>query len=234
MQSQKIYNCDPSTILRYLHEWEIPIRKERYNSKYNINAHYFDTIDTESKAYFVGLLLADGHVSKDGLIMLTMKDLDIVEKFRYVIGSNAPIKTDRYRNYAFNIRCKIMYEALISLGFTNRKSYQIDLERILSHIPKTLEHHFVRGLFDGDGSIRIYHYDYLKNPQYHFGFTGLQNVVDYVKRYCGLHTKTVKESDITYTCVSSCKETINDIYSKLYTNATIYIDRKYQTFQEII
>lgn len=96
----KVYDCNPSTILRYLKYWGIPIRKSRYNSVYSIDENFFSNIDREGKAYVVGVLLAGGHLSKKGVLMLTMSDFDIVEKYRDAIGSNAPIKTDRYGNYA--------------------------------------------------------------------------------------------------------------------------------------
>lgn len=166
--------------------------------------------------------------------MLTLKDKDVIEKYQKAIKSNVPIRLDRYGNYQLNISCKIMAQRLREIGLNNRKSYILDFDKVLSYIPKTLENHFVRGLFDGDGSIKIYKYDYIKKPQYHFGYTGLKDVVEYIKKYFNINTKTVQESNITYTCVSSCKETIKHIYSILYNNATIYMNRKYETFLKII
>lgn len=230
----KIYNCDGSTILKYLKKWGVQIRKERVNSIYSLDTTFFEKIDSEEKAYLVGLLLADGHVSKNNAIMITLKDLDTIQKFKHAIKSNARIKIDRYGNYQFSVSSKVMSDDLRKMGFTNRKSYEIDIDLVLSFIPREYEHHFVRGLFDGDGSIKIYKYSYQKSPQLHFGFTGLINVVKYIKGYLGLHTKTVKESEITYTCVSSCKKTIIDIYNILYKDATIYMERKYNTFRKII
>ena len=89
-------------------------------------------------------------------------------------------------------------------------------------------------MFDGDGSIRIYNYEYLKKPQYHFGITGLKNVCEFIKNYLNIDRKIVKESDITYTCVTRDLNKIKEIYEKLYFDATIYMDRKYNTFKEII
>lgn len=230
----KEFECDPSTIIRQLKRWSIAIHKKRYNAKYTLDYNFFKNIDTEEKAYLVGLLLADGHISKDDTIMLTLKDRDVVEKYRQAIKSNAPIRIDRYGNYKLNISCKQIAEDLKRIGLNNRKSYSLDFDKVLSYIPKNIENHFVRGLFDGDGSIKIYKYDYIKKPQYHFGYTGLKEVVDYIKKYFDIRTKTVKESDITYTCVSSCKATIIHIYEILYNNATIYMDRKYKIFKQIV
>lgn len=227
------YKCDGSTVLKHLKRWNVPIRKERYNSTYSVDIHFFDDIDTEEKAYILGLLLSDGHISERG-IMLTLKDKDVLIKYKSAIKSNVPIRKDRYGNHAVNIISKTLANKLREYGFHNRKSYGIDLDKVLKHVPKQLEHHFVRGLFDGDGSIKIYEYSYLKKPQFHFGFTGLRNVVNYVKTFLNIKTKTVQESDITFTCTSSCRRTISDIYYILYKDATIYMERKHKTFQEIL
>lgn len=60
----KIFKCDSSTILRQLKRWNVHIRRKRYNAKYDLECDFFKNIDTEEKAYFLGLLLADGHISK--------------------------------------------------------------------------------------------------------------------------------------------------------------------------
>lgn len=228
------YNCYGTTIGFHLKRWGIPLRLQRYNNQYSLDTHFFDVINTENKAYIIGLLLSDGHVSKSGKIMLTLKDLDLIEKYRVAIGSSHKITIDGYGNYSIVITSVELSNRLREIGFHNRKSYYIDIEKILSNIPPELEHHFVRGLFDGDGSIKIYRYDYLKKPQLHFGFTGLECVVNYVKNFLGIKTKTVMESELTRTCVSSCRETICSIFSILYKDATIYMDRKWNTFNEII
>lgn len=230
----KEYGCDPSTVSKHLRRWHYPTRRSRYNAKYQVDSVFFKNIETEAQAYVLGLLLADGHVSKQNSVMIAMKDLDVVEKYKAALKSTAPIRVDRYGNYQLNIKCKELADDLRRIGFHNRKSYDIDLDLILSHVPKSLEHHFVRGLFDGDGSIKIYHYAYLHHPQYHFGFTGLKQVVEYVKEFFGITTKTVHESELTYSCVSSGKETICKIFNTMYNNASIYMDRKYNTFLQIV
>ena len=229
----KLYNCWNTTVANHLKEWGFDLNKERHNAIYKVDTHFFDEIDTEEKAYFLGLLLADGHISTRNAIMLTMKDIDIIEKYKKEIKSNKEIKQDKYGNYYLNITSKTICDTLRRYGFHNRKSYEFDIDKILKSIPELLLHHFVRGMFDGDGSIQIYEYDYLKKPQYHLGYTGLQNIVDFIKRYFDLHTKTVKETDITFTCVTSCTKDIKRIFNLLYKDATVYIDRKYNTFTKI-
>lgn len=230
----KLYGCYGSTIINHLKRWGVEIRKRRANALYKTDINYFNKIDTEEKAYWIGLLLADGHLSKDGTLMLCMKDLDVIEKFKASLKSEHPIKYDRYNNPSISIKCKEYNEDLKKIGFHNRKSYFIDLDKILSHIPKELTRHFIRGYFDGDGSIRIYNYDYLKKPQYHFGVTGLKEVCEFIQNYLGIERKLVQESEITYTCVTRDLNKIKEIYEILYKDATICMDRKYETFNKIL
>ena len=155
----EIYGCHGKTICNQFRRWNIKL-KERYNSLYSVNTKFFEVINTEEKAYFLGLLFADGHISKNNCLMLTMKDLDIIEKFKKSIESEHPIKYNKDKNPTINIRSKKICEDLKKIGFNNKKSYFVDFEKILSFIPKELLNHFVRGMFDGDGSIKIYEYSY--------------------------------------------------------------------------
>ena len=60
---------------------------------YKVNEDFFKCINTEEKAYILGFICADGHVEKDRLnITVSIKDRDILEKIRYAIHSNHPIK----------------------------------------------------------------------------------------------------------------------------------------------
>jgi len=234
IQIGKIYNCDGSTIQRQFKRWDIKLRK-RYNGIYEVDENYFSTIDTEEKAYWLGLLLADGHISKRNKVMLCMKDLDEIEKFKKSLKSTHPIKYNKDGNPSISIGCKQLCDDLRNIGFTNRKSYKIDINRILSFIPKELLNHFVRGMFDGDGSIKVYHYNYLKNPQYHFGYTGTKETCIFIQNYLEFDTKIKKEGDYTYTCVTRNFNKIKEIYYILYKDANIYLDRKYKIFiNEII
>jgi hypothetical protein len=58
------HNTGGNTIRRILKENGVKIRPSTENKrKYKINQDFFETIDTEEKAYFLGLLYADGSLS---------------------------------------------------------------------------------------------------------------------------------------------------------------------------
>lgn len=163
-----IYGCDGTTVLRWLKYFNIPLREVRVNSIYNVDVEFFENIDTEEKAYILGYIFSDGHISKNGILMFGCDkyDEDILYKIRYAMKSNHPIKSKLNSNGTpislLNISCKEIFKKLLELGFNNRKSYGMDFNKLVENIPNNLLNHFARGMFDGDGSIKIYKYDYLK------------------------------------------------------------------------
>ncbi|MEK7498353.1 MAG: LAGLIDADG family homing endonuclease, partial [Patescibacteria group bacterium] len=120
-----------------------------------------NTIPTEwtpQLAYIVGLITSDGCLSKDGRhIDFTSKDIQLTKLFQKCLGINhikIGVKTagskETYSRIQFgNV---IFYEWLISIGLTPKKS---KILRSLQ-IPDTCFFDFVRGCFDGDGSIYSY------------------------------------------------------------------------------
>lgn len=231
--------CNYSMIYRKFNEWDIERRQrvkrpDRYNAKYDIDYQYFDNINDEHKAYWLGMLLADGFVNnKEVSLCLQSSDIESIETFKRDLRSEHPIKYDVYGNPYITIVCKHMCEKLQRYGFNNHKSLQFDMNNILNVISNENEHHFLRGMFDGDGCIKYYKYDYLNKPQFHFGYTGLKNVCEYVASKLNINTKIVFEGNMTYTTRTRNPELIMNIFDYLYKDATIYINRKYNTFEEI-
>ena len=235
---RQYYHCWGSTILDALKRLDIPIRHspdgERANALYQVDEHFFDTIDSEEKAYILGFFLADGHISSKGNLMFGIheRDQDILEQIKAAMHAEHPIHSHSWKR-TLTITAKRITERLLEFGFTNHKTFDTDIHTVLPFVPQELLRHFVRGMFDGDGSIQIYYYDYFKHPSYHFGYTGLLNVVNYIKAFCGLHTKLADEGNGIFTCVSSCYADICRIGHLLYDDATIYCHRKRNTFLEI-
>lgn len=235
----KELECNKSMIYRKFNEWDIKRREkikssERCNAIYNVDSHYFDNIDCEHKAYWLGFMISDGFVNKKEISFCLKKDdIEAIEKFRDDLKSNHPIKFNKDGNPFITIVCKDLCDSLYSYGLHNRKSWNFDINNVVTKIPKEYEHHFIRGLFDGDGSIRYYDYSYLKKTQFHFGYTGLKNVCEYIKDKLNIKRELVHESNVTYTVVSRNHKNINDIYNYLYKDATIYLSRKHETFLKI-
>ncbi len=125
-----------------------------------MNHDYFNTIDTEAKAYWLGLLFADGYnyEARDRVVLtLAQTDIEILERFARDIGYVNQIYTvipklpncQPLRTVTINSRT--MSEALARLGCVQRKSLILEIPSI----PDDLMRHFMRGYFDGDGCIYL-------------------------------------------------------------------------------
>lgn len=138
--------------------------KER---KYKVNEEYFTIIDNKEKAYFLGLMFADGIIiqSRQTLSMslcLKTEDGYIVEYLKKEMGAEIPlrievpgrlIKGTTYKgsgNIRLTIGSKKLVQSLTRIGCTPRKSLTLEFPNC---IHDEFLSHFIRGYFDGDGSI---------------------------------------------------------------------------------
>lgn len=207
----------------------------RANAKYSLNIYYFDCIDTEEKAYFLGFIASDGHVSKQNVITFSQhkKDIDILEKFKNSIQSDAPIRIKK--DYAiFTFRSKRIAKRLNEIGISNDKTFTLSVFRILQSVPAPLQIHFARGFFDGDGGIGVYKYPYFKKHQYYIGVTGLKETCEYFKDLWELNTALCSEGNDFYTCRTGCARDAVRILEMLYGNASVYMDRKYHSYLNMV
>jgi hypothetical protein len=125
--------------------------------KYNLNENFFDVLN-EKSAYWLGFLYADGYVrmkdGKSGELKLKLKDTDRchIEKFLTDIECGKPIKCGidgKSKFCSVTVYSNKMVNKLFELGCVNNKTQLIRLPILESN----LMNHFVRGYFDGDGSI---------------------------------------------------------------------------------
>lgn len=125
--------------------------------QYPINETIFNTIDTELKAYYLGLIAADGcvHKSNDLSISLQQRDGYILKYLKNAIQPDKPLviipsKGNQQEQLKLSIRSSVICSDLIKLGFPPNKS-QVGMS--FPNLNKDLIRHFIRGFFDGDGTI---------------------------------------------------------------------------------
>ncbi|HCC59703.1 MAG: hypothetical protein A2402_02840 [Candidatus Staskawiczbacteria bacterium RIFOXYC1_FULL_37_43] len=137
------------------------------HNRYKFKVDFFEKWSPEM-AYVLGFLYADGDIedvkksSRTQYITFPSKDRDILESIKKVIGSSHPIQYRPRRkalfqngkvyesaeSYRIRIGSKKLFEDLIKLGLTPRKSLIIKFPK---NIPDDCLNHFIRGYFDGDG-----------------------------------------------------------------------------------
>lgn len=228
-------------------KWERAKKKTRYNC----NENYFDNIDNEHKAYWLGFLFADGYIlskrerglneSQSFGFSISVQDIELFEKFKQDLNSNHPVniynvntgfKTDKSYGRIL-ITSQHMVDSLKILGMTENKTYTVKMP----NIPLELIPHFIRGYSDGDGSIIISH---LKSGEIKYEWT-----ITSTKEMCQSILKYVEKPELklsqrwpdrnlnNWTLNISGNKQVPLILSKIYNNATIFLERKYKKYAEM-
>lgn len=133
---------------------------------YEVSHDFFEIIDTEEKAYWLGFLYADGYVRNTKTcaqlkVKLSIKDLEHLEIFKKSLKSEHKITygvshtTSKNGKSSYSNLCQIIInskkivEDLENNGCVNNKSFIIERPPI----KKDLIRHFLRGYYDGDGNL---------------------------------------------------------------------------------
>ena len=247
-QIQKELGIDRKKLSILLKQDDIEIKLN--NSKYECDENFFDVIDTEEKAYWLGFLYADGSIENFGRfkidLSLSEKDKNHIEKYKQSLKLTYPTKrtgqllNDRtYYSYRVVITNKKLVESIIDKGCVPNKSLILTFPTE-KQVPKHLIRHFIRGYFDGDGCITINS----NNNSYNFNILGtfdfltaIQNeFVNSIDGYKATKISKDKRSKVyKFQKGKVCgTKSIKNIYDYLYKDATIYLDRKKNVFEKVI
>lgn len=207
-------------------------KRDRGNKKYTVNENYFNKIDTEDKAYWLGFLYADGYILEKGkafITGLTLKDLDHIEKFKSDIDSTHLIKeATTVNNYSFNVYNTRFSKNLIDKGCVPRKTDKIEFPKLDKHLIS----HFIRGYFDGDGSISATD----KTLQITIccaSKTFLEKLIKVLSDEIGVKNKIYTRKDGLHLYVNASGDDILKIGKYLYKGSHKYLDRKKEIFDFI-
>ena len=244
----KEINISRRAVRRVLREKGI---NTRLKNRYLLNDNYFNEIDTEAKAYILGFIYADGFVGdeKYNNIVISINDYDILQWMAKEIEFTGTIRNTKkggFENsksgYSLNFSSKIMANRLREIGLYPNKSLTISE---LPKISNELMRHFVRGYFDGDGSILLSHNSsYYRNgnivkkyiyPTYNFSILGTENFLKSIAKeanfnYAKIRDTKTKEIKSLNICA---KKEFDNIFNYLYLNSTIKLERKYNKWNEI-
>ena len=253
-QIAEIVNSSHKVVKRTLIEQGIELRTPNQNHrKWELNEDYFDNIDTPNKAYILGFLFADGYNSLTRnfvRIALQEDDKDILEKMKNELGSNKPLK---YLDFKGEIRsngftCKNMYqlevygkhitESLDKLGMHQGKSLILEYPNFLK---ENLHSHFIRGYFDGDGSISILEKENGKINSASITLTSTDsfctNVYNILLNYINIDKFSIRDASchngVTRVLSTSNKKSCLDFCDWIYQDAEMYLERKYNKYLKL-
>lgn len=236
-QLGKEFNCSYPTIRNLLNKHKIKSRGNKQG--YPRDEFYFNKIDTEEKAYWLGFLYADGCVHSNNYeISVNITDKEHIEKFKAAIKAFnhniTEIQDKRFQNaktlYQFSIKDKQLHQDLIKWGCIPQKSLLINK---IPNIPRDYVSHFLRGYFDGDGSLH-----YLRGTNnYRISFVGTKDFLNDIQKE--LQTNVSLQSNIAgkaYVLQIAGRRQIERILNYLYNNSkeNNRLNRKYQKYLDCL
>lgn len=235
---------------------DLNIKNSKQNrGKHNFNENFFEQIDTEEKAYWLGFMYADGCITRCGggyniSLQVAIIDKNHLEKFKKAINSNHPIIEriaskhffkDREINSSGSVRIRLCnkktFEFLSKLGCVQRKSLILEFPNE-NQVPERLQNHFIRGFFDGNGSVFFDKLDTKNKGLYKnfridfcstFNFlTKLKGIL--CKKACSSNIKVVPSENKVFHLKYGGNQQCLRLFEWMYKDATVSLDRKRDKF----
>lgn len=224
-------------------------------TKYEYDRDYFKNIDTEEKAYWLGFITADGNIQDNRKtenksnavslrIRLSVKDKIHLELFNKHLKSNKNITYPKnYGVYGDNpelcmleFNSKQIVDDLKNKGITSNKTTK---ETPYKQINRNFIKDYIRGIFDGDGS--IYYNPKNKKGNKEWSIFSSMEMCEFIKDYLS------SELDIKFNKITSdhrCEEllrlrtcsgkNIEKIYNHLYYKDCISLKRKENIIKNLV
>lgn len=212
-----------------------------WKRKRKIVVKKFDTfLSHKDRWYWAGFIAADGcvHKTKNRVsIGLSIKDIDHLHKIHHLLGGSIwknEVKAD-WSIYS----ATVLKEFLLSLNITMQKTFS--LRPPLLVLEERIRG-YIRGYFDGDGSVSICKYTKKANKKRYYTpnlqFLGTEDILGWIKKNLekyacvGTNHKICKHKRIKSLNYGSKQEILN-VLNWMYEDADIYLDRKFHKSEEV-
>lgn len=224
-----------------------------------IRQDIFSSIDTEFQAYLLGLYASDGNINEkrktfrihvqeqDANIIYIIKDIVAPDSRVFTLENRVCInprngKTYKSSNsFGIDINSSKICNDLVHLGIGYNKTCS---ENKIPEINESLIRHFIRGYFDGDGTISG---SYVKpdpkwkkkeNFRSYAGFccktkTMLEEIQNFFAKNKIRSTLCYAKRDEMYQ-LSIPKSQLSKLFELLYKDANFYLERKYIKFDHYV
>lgn len=235
----KYYGVSENTVKTLLANQRIFVRMAGEAHKKIKNDSYFENIDTERKAYFLGLIVADGCIIENYTrkhaksLSLTLNEADsyLIKELERDLGVERIVlhkakgkSTTEWRGASKNI-----INDLERYGVVPRKTFKTYMPVLRAD----LYQHFIRGYFDGNGTV------YYNNKSKHitFGFYGTNKILSDIRNILisnevNLSNKAhIFDKPTVSMLYYSKKSDVQSFYNYIYSNATIWMKRKREKFE---
>lgn len=237
----KLANCNEMSIHKYSKlfgiETDDAISRRR---KYDYNETFFDYIDSQEKAYWLGFIVADGCIinnPSDMKLSIDLSAVDIEHLGKLAKEICPEIKISEHKTFLkitgkYYDMCSVRFynrhliNSLIELGVNERKS----LKEVYPAIPIEFDKDFIRGEFDGDGCFSV------SNGMPQVTMIGSESLINSIcnkiQEYLGIVANVRREKTLFKITYSSGKA--EKFMDWIYDNQVICLDRKYNKYMQYV
>lgn len=240
----KELNISASTVIKRFKKLGIQIDSHPH---LKFDEHAFDKIDSEEKAYWLGFIYADGyvriqkdtdkHARYDFELSLSKHDIDHLYKFDKFMKSNtsnvkvgvSKVNGKEFERCRWSVGNKNLWTQLNNKGVVPQKSLILTFPTE-NQVPKEFQKAFIRGYFDGDGSVSTKETSKSVLSVQLIGTQAfLEKVLEILNISANVHLVN-SISQKTYHISLAIQKGTNFL-NQIYSNATIYLDRKYNLYK---
>lgn len=231
-----LYGCTRTAVRKWRNAYDLKKTTVIYRRRpwaFELDEDFFEKIDTEQKAYILGLLATDGCVSNNKshanrvFLSLQARDEHILREVLQAMRADSPVHDRPKGSFPGSgpmkyiaVTSRKLVSDLARLGIVPRKSMTL----AYTNISRRLERHYVRGLFDGDGCI---------HGRGGFYFLGteflIDGIIDAIYRHTAIRLKKAKAGRLYR--ASGYGGSVKVLHW-MYRRSTIHLHRKMKIYEE--
>ena len=206
--------------------------------KYSVNDNYFKTL-SNNMSYLLGFIAADGCVlEKSNILQIALAEVDksFIELIAKELETNYPISTytskKGYTSCKIAIRSSEIFNDLKNYNIIPRKTYHFQFPK--ETLPKEYWLDFIRGYFDGDGTVCTAGRGAIRWSLCSYSKNFLEEIVNILFDF-GIPKVNIylKKDTNTYYIQYSTNST-KKLYTLLYTENCLCLPRKLIKYQSLL
>ena len=222
---------------------EAAIESNIQRRKYIVNENYFNT-QSHNMAYLLGFFAADGSISKDSneiKITLSSVDKDFLQSIADELECTSPVRiftnSKGFECCSLKFSSRIIKDTFRQYGIVPNKTFTLNFPK---NLDKKYWIDFIRGFFDGDGSVSTAGKNAIRWQLCCANKEPLETIVDFFYKEYNIPTVSIlvrnpitKNGHPLYYCQYSTVST-RKIFDILYVDDSLYLPRKKDKFKSLI
>jgi LAGLIDADG-like domain len=206
-----------------------------------INLDRVVNLANKDLAYVLGFIATDGNIYKNVLsIAIQKQDCSLLKQILKVLRVNNPVKVIESRYCSIQISQSGIPKAFSKWGIAPQKSLNIQFPK---NLPKKLIPHFIRGVFDGDGTVTFKYFQSRHSFAYRAQIVtaskdfavGLSEVLTKAKISNAVRMENREKSgrsNLYSVCILASGYI--PFYNYIYKDSGIHLGRKKQIFKRLV